>query len=278
MTTKAWRGFIRSWHKLGVVLKRMCYTGIGIPAAIATCILVACAVVLFAILCLLAAAFACAIVFYICKGSYIGLRAFGRYINKHRYRSTTLPTSSQQNKVSWTTTPSIAIPLQARGTEIQNQRKATEPLGYVYPWYEGSLQPPHQAHLVLHEEDPSPLPATSNIPTTRDPKFPPPASLNASILPASFRGTSGGSDPSQAKKFIPYCRICRRAKPRIQFPSHNITSRCSHHPEICLACLSESIARDFGGSTWEWICCPLCNQQLEYQDVREFGAREIFER
>jgi hypothetical protein len=69
MTTAAWKGFIHSWHTLGIVLKWMCITVVGIPVAIATCILVAAAVLAFALACLAVAAGACAGVFFILKGA-----------------------------------------------------------------------------------------------------------------------------------------------------------------------------------------------------------------
>jgi IBR domain, a half RING-finger domain len=67
MPTAAWKGFIHSWHTLGIVLKWMCITVVGIPFAILTCIVVAAAVLAFAALCLAAAAGVCAGVFYLLK-------------------------------------------------------------------------------------------------------------------------------------------------------------------------------------------------------------------
>ena len=64
MTTHAWEGFIHSWHTLGQVLKWMCMVVVGIPFAIATCLLVAVAALVFFGLCILATIGACALVFY----------------------------------------------------------------------------------------------------------------------------------------------------------------------------------------------------------------------
>jgi hypothetical protein len=68
MPTAAWKGFVHSWHTLAVVLKWMCITVVGIPFAIATCLLVAVAALAFAALVLLGAAGICAGVFFIMKG------------------------------------------------------------------------------------------------------------------------------------------------------------------------------------------------------------------
>jgi hypothetical protein len=67
MPTEAWKGFIHSWHTLGIVLKWMCITVVGIPVAIVTCIVVAAAVLAFALAVVAVAAGACAGIFYTLK-------------------------------------------------------------------------------------------------------------------------------------------------------------------------------------------------------------------
>ena len=69
MPTHAWKGFIHSWHTLAIVLKWMCITVVGIPVAIATCIVVAAAVLAFALAVLAVAAGVCAGVFYTLRGA-----------------------------------------------------------------------------------------------------------------------------------------------------------------------------------------------------------------
>jgi len=64
MPTAAWKGFVHSWHTLAIVLKWMCITVVGIPVAIATCLLVAACALAFAGLVLAAVAAVCAGVFY----------------------------------------------------------------------------------------------------------------------------------------------------------------------------------------------------------------------
>jgi len=69
MPTEAWKGFIHSWHALGIVLKWMCITVVGIPVAIATCIVVAAAVLAFALAVLAVAAGVGAGIFYTLRGA-----------------------------------------------------------------------------------------------------------------------------------------------------------------------------------------------------------------
>lgn len=64
MATEAWKGFVHSWHNLAMVLKYMCMSVIGIPFAFATCLLIALCAIIFGLLCIGAAAGACALVYY----------------------------------------------------------------------------------------------------------------------------------------------------------------------------------------------------------------------
>ena len=84
MPTAAWKGFIHSWHTLGLVLKWMCITVVGIPFAILTCLLVAAAVLAFAALCIAAAAGVCAGVFYTLKWTLWVLLRIPFWISEYR--------------------------------------------------------------------------------------------------------------------------------------------------------------------------------------------------
>jgi hypothetical protein len=150
----------------------------------------------------------------------------------------------------------------------------SEPAGYIYPWYEGNPDEPAQAHLSPEEDHQSPRPASNLNSAIEDGRVSDKTVSNPDS--ASHRKRSA-SDPTA--NFIPYCKVCHKAKPRPQFPSPKITSRCNHQPSICLSCLSDSIKRDSDPelSTWSRICCPLCNVKLQPDDVKEFGGGETAE-
>jgi len=116
MTTAAWKGFIHSWHTLGIVLKWMCITVVGIPFAIATCILVAAAVLAFALACLAVAAGACAGVFYMLKGALWVLLRIPFWISEFRIhraerRVFVLPVSQPRPIQQIRLRPGVRVPI-----------------------------------------------------------------------------------------------------------------------------------------------------------------------
>ncbi|KAH6718593.1 hypothetical protein BKA61DRAFT_260653 [Leptodontidium sp. MPI-SDFR-AT-0119] len=141
MATEAWRGFIHSWHTLAIVLKWMCMTIVGIPLAVATCVLIALAALLFGLLCIGAAAAACALVFYILKGTWWTVRRIPHWIDD-------LSFWRAERKL-------MRLPIaHARGLQLEQwngkarciQRPAQMvPQGYMPG--PGELQPPPRAHV-----------------------------------------------------------------------------------------------------------------------------------
>lgn len=250
---------------------------IGIPFAIATCVLIAIAALIFFGLCLLAALCAGALVFYTLKGLIVGTIAIFKFLKDPQARSQVLPSSTADKTARWNT---YIAQLQQLSTA--NQVSAPpEPSGYIYPWYEGNPQAPERAHLSLGDSSQPPGPA-STIPSASDNATKQASSMKDARISASSLGITPDSPDDTfyealSTNFVPYCRLCHKAKLRTQFPSRNITSRCTHQPECCLICLSNSITRDIKDSAWQRICCPLCKQLLQYADVKEFGSRETFE-
>lgn len=161
MTTHAWKQFIHSWHTLGVVLKWMCMVVIGIPFAIATCLLVAAAALIFFALCFLAAFAACALVYYILKGLWVGSVMAIQFFKQWKQGGTlpiTRPKRQDGNGKGW------VLPLRTwvKAVGTNKGSSSTEPQGYVYPWYEENLRSPPVAHLSLDENE-SPTGTASQV-------------------------------------------------------------------------------------------------------------------
>lgn len=79
---------------------------VGIPFAIATCVLIGIAALIFFGLCLLVVFFAGAFVFYTLKGIYIGIIVFVKFLKDPQAQIQTLPTTSQK-KFQLNLTPAI---------------------------------------------------------------------------------------------------------------------------------------------------------------------------
>ena len=84
MPTAAWAGFLHSWHTLGIVLKWMCITVVGIPVAFATCLVVFAACLAFAALCLVAAGAGLYLVFLILKALWMLCTRIPYWVNEFR--------------------------------------------------------------------------------------------------------------------------------------------------------------------------------------------------
>ena len=88
--------------------------------------------------------------------------------------------------------------------------------------------------------------------------------------------TAGGSSPWE-------CQICFEEKPRNEFPSRRITQNCVHNErteltDCCSSCLERHIISAFDGNMWDDIRCPICNAQLQHEDMAQFAPGDIFER
>lgn len=243
MATTQWIGFIHSWHTLGIVLKWMCITVVGIPFAIVTCLLVALAALIFFGLLLLGAFLSCILVCYILAGIYeAAVRFIDFVVNSQRVQQG-LPTLEPRR------TGIPTLPIQVPRIGVFRLRAAQRPEAQParanrdLPAAAGGLRAPPQAHL-------------------RSQNAKPPAGPVSSIPGTVFE-----------------CQVCLEEKERSQFPIRHITDECKHEQtSCCTSCLSESITSAFGGNMWDDIRCPICNLQLCHRNVAEFATKEVFER
>ena len=74
------------------------------------------------------------------------------------------------------------------------------------------------------------------------------------------------------------CVVCFEGLGPKNAPQRKIASACDHEANVCLSCLSQSIATQFASKVWDQINCPSCSARLEHQDVRAFADAEVFER
>lgn len=75
------------------------------------------------------------------------------------------------------------------------------------------------------------------------------------------------------------CKVCFDEKLRNDFPFRRVTKKCNHEPtDCCNSCLTQAIRTAFEGNMWDDIRCPICNEQLEFQDMAELAPPNIFER
>lgn len=238
MPTAAWKGFIHSWHTLGIVLKWMCITVVGIPVAIATCIVVAAAALAFVFAVIAVAAGACAGVFYIFKGLLWFILRVPYWISEFRIhqaerRVFRLPVSQPRP-------PMLQIPPRPR----PGRRTPLFPPGdYGAPTPTGSIigQPP-PVHLV---------PAAAEL---------------------------GKAAPATELPGMIECQICLEKKLPDEFPSQQPTENCDHAVSCCKICLAQAIESAFQGRIWDDIRCPICNLQFQHQDVANHAPIEVFEK
>jgi hypothetical protein len=243
MATAQWTSFIHSWHTLGIVLKWMCITVVGIPFAIATCLLVALAALIFFGLVLFAAFLGCVFVFYLFAGIYKAASSFIDFVVNSQRIQEGLPTLEPRRFEI----PTLPMQQLRRGIfrpRAVPQPEAPPPQPNTDPWAMwGRPRPPPQAHLASQ--------------TVR----------SSAGLASSIPGT------------VFECQVCLEEKDRSEFPIRQITDGCEHQPtECCSTCLTESIHAAFGGNMWDDIRCPICNLRLCHRDIAEFAPKEVFER
>ncbi|KAH6664236.1 hypothetical protein B0J14DRAFT_249408 [Halenospora varia] len=248
MATQTWINFVHSWHTLGIVLKWMCITVIGIPVAIATCLVVALAALAFFALVILAALGSLALVYFIIKGAVrltmLAPEAIAEWRRKRNSKKL-LPLSERQ-----------PIPLhepwnigRISRREARQRQQPAQPIQLVPAGYylsEDVLQAPEEVHLAEEKREPS-----------------------ESAVPIS--------DIAGSNKIT--CCVCLEEKLETEYPARLPTSTCDHNiTDCCSDCLSQSIKMAFEGNIWTNIRCPVCNEQLDHQDMREFAPNEIFEK
>lgn len=75
------------------------------------------------------------------------------------------------------------------------------------------------------------------------------------------------------------CTVCLEWLKAADFPSRSITVACDHPNEnVCLPCLSQSIATQFDNRIWDHIDCPHCGERLAFEDVKVFADADTFHR
>jgi len=74
------------------------------------------------------------------------------------------------------------------------------------------------------------------------------------------------------------CSVCYGDLTADNRPRRQITAACNLEPDICRACLTASIAAQFGNKVWDQIDCPTCRARLAYEDMKVFADSSVFGR
>ena len=231
MSTAAWNGFVHSWHTLGIVLKWMCITVVGIPFAIATCILVAAAALAVVLAVTAVASGVGYVIFWILKGILWLVLRIPYWISEFRIHRA-------ERRV-------FRLPV-SEPRPVQQMR--------VRPGRRGIIV---RANIGSNTIVAIPVPAQAHVapPTSKEGAAP------ATELPGAIE-----------------CKVCLEQKLPDEFPSRNPTEVCDHPIQCCKPCLAQSITSALEGRIWDDIRCPICNIQLQHQDVAKFSSKDIFER
>ena len=72
------------------------------------------------------------------------------------------------------------------------------------------------------------------------------------------------------------CVVCSETKDSQEFPQLPVSVSCSHETRTCSSCVSAAIRSDLESKLWTEICCPECEERLEYADVQRHGDEETF--
>ncbi|KAI0125875.1 hypothetical protein BJ170DRAFT_451566 [Xylariales sp. AK1849] len=73
------------------------------------------------------------------------------------------------------------------------------------------------------------------------------------------------------------CLVCGDEKRLSEMP-RRITRSCDHDPNTCKVCVAQWIVSSLDTVTWDRLKCPECPQLLQFQDVKAFASRELFDR
>jgi hypothetical protein len=79
-------------------------------------------------------------------------------------------------------------------------------------------------------------------------------------------------------KQIQDCIICTDTRSLHRFPSRPPTRSCTHAPNVCSRCLRTWIETSSSTKIWNEIDCPVCATRMQYDDIRAFAPREVFQR
>lgn len=239
MPTAPWSGFLHSWHVLGIVLKWMCITVVGIPFAFAICLFVTLCVIAFVLLCLAAVFIAFLAVPLFLKALWCLLTRWPYWISNFRiWRAERALLRGLPPPV----TASNDFPMAQWTQTVLGPRKPLQEIPIT--------------HLTTPLKIPTRLHIAEQYTSSLDPAVP------LSELPGMVE-----------------CKICTEEKLPSMFPPRPPTDSCVHAKDnCCRTCLAQTIIAAFEGNMWDDIRCPMCNIQLEHRDVAEFAPPDIFER
>ncbi|KAF2656696.1 hypothetical protein K491DRAFT_578106, partial [Lophiostoma macrostomum CBS 122681] len=74
------------------------------------------------------------------------------------------------------------------------------------------------------------------------------------------------------------CMVCAESRSIRHFPQRPPTAQCTHSVNTCRRCLRSWIKTQFANRIWDQIGCPECQRTMQYTDVREFAAADVFRR
>lgn len=245
--TAAWHGFIHAWHTLGILLKWMCITVVGIPFAILTCIVIGLAAIAFAAICLTVLIFILLFILYIFQAIWM--------------LCTRPPTWIREWRISRAERELMRLPVVNTTAPIHQRVVQTVPRGYLH---------------ITSPNAPTLPPPESQVPLQ--------AMLQITSPPIIHIGQAlsinhAAPAPVQSLSRMIECQVCLEEKFEDQFPSHPPTHYCLHKgTDCCSSCLAQSITSSFESNVWDDIRCPICNWRLTHKDVAEFATPETFSR
>jgi hypothetical protein len=104
---------------------------------------------------------------------------------------------------------------------------------------------------------------------------------NRPILPMYiFSGSDISRPVISPSPPLKICMTCMDDYDQDGFPARKITNRCNHWPSTCTNCLARWIESCLQYNGGNMIDCPDdgCEEELEYEDVREFANAKTFRR
>lgn len=115
----------------------------------------------------------------------------------------------------------------------------------------------------------SPLSSVSMITTREHPTGA--LDTNSPLLP-SHAPPLGPEFPQKS------CVVCWNDLVTDTTPQRAVTSDCTHERNVCLLCVSKSIANQLDMVRWDQMTCPACNAHIRSADVQLLASVEVFAR
>ncbi|KAE8442251.1 hypothetical protein EG329_003722 [Mollisiaceae sp. DMI_Dod_QoI] len=245
--TAAWHGFIHAWHTLGILLKWMCITVVGIPFAVITCVFIGLCAIAFGALCIAALILSIQIFFYLVEAMIMLLIRPPVWIKEYR-----IARAERQL---------MRLPVVDPRAPMEQRVVQMVPRGYyILAAPDAPTLPPQKPHAPLN------------------------AMIQITPPPMAHIGQAISTDVATPAPitFLPTmleCQVCLEEKLPEHFPARTPTDDCSHEAmDCCRTCLAQNITAGFESNLWDDVRCPICNLQLRHKDVAEFATPEIFRR